>query len=186
MSRTSKSGRKPSEQSRKPSPRARVRAHRVRLRAQARSFKWRFRPAPRRSGAGLASVAHHQYPGEKEAFDFIRLRSIGRSLKRGDLVTVAANFHTGKPRPAVPSIGRLPASLGDPLPDHQQETEPVDLRIRLDPDHLNGLQRASWIMVDKILTVPREQIGQRFGQLMEAQVALLDQALAVFLDLRGA
>ncbi len=111
-----------------------------------------------------------------------------RSLKRGDLVTVAANLpYTGKPRPAV-----IIQSDAFPLASvtlcliTSEETEPVDLRIRLDPDHLNGLQRASWIMVDKILTVPHEQIGQRFGQLAEAQVALLDQALAVFLDLRGA
>jgi len=36
-------------------------------------------------------------------------------------------------------------------------------RITLDPSRQNGLNRVSQIMVDKVLTLPREKIGKRVG-----------------------
>jgi mRNA interferase MazF len=38
-------------------------------------------------------------------------------------------------------------------------------RITLDPSRLNRLSRVSQIMVDKVLTLPREKIGKRVGYL---------------------
>jgi mRNA interferase MazF len=85
-------------------------------------------------------------------------------LKRGDIVTVAAQGDYGKPRPALivqadvfndihASITVVPLTgtiINAPL-----------FRITLDPSRQNGLSRVSQIMVDTVLTLPREKIGKR-------------------------
>jgi mRNA interferase MazF len=109
-------------------------------------------------------------------------------LKRGDLVTVAANLpYTGKPRPAViVQSDAFPIASVTVCLITSEETEPVEIRIPLQPDRESGLGQPSWIMVDKIMTVHRNQIGRIFGRLNADQVAGLDRALAIFLDLSAA
>jgi len=104
------------------------------------------------------------------------------------LVTVAANLpYTGKPRPAVIiQSDAFPIASVTICLITGEETEPVDLRIKLDPDHENRLEQQSWIMVDKIMTVRRDQIGRVFGRLRADDVAGLDRALAIFLALGAA
>jgi mRNA interferase MazF len=47
------------------------------------------------------------------------------------------------------------------------------------------LTAPSWIMVDKIVTVPRAKIGGRIGSLSSGDVTRLNRALAVFLGIAG-
>jgi len=47
----------------------------------------------------------------------------------------------------------------------------------------NGLKSPSWLMVDKITTVPRKRLGRRVGVLDAADVVRLNRAIAVFLGL---
>jgi mRNA interferase MazF len=54
------------------------------------------------------------------------------------------------------------------------------LRLPLRPD-----SAPSWIMVDKIVTVPRAKIGRRLGSLSSGDVTRLNRALAVFLGIAG-
>jgi len=46
-----------------------------------------------------------------------------------------------------------------------KEVESSLLRIGLLPTAENGLAGPSWIMVDKILTVPRTKVGQYIGEI---------------------
>jgi mRNA interferase MazF len=60
------------------------------------------------------------------------------------------------------------------------------LRLPVLPSAANGVAAPSWIMVDKILTVPRSKIGHRIGALSPTDLGSLDRALAVFLGIAGA
>lgn len=109
-------------------------------------------------------------------------------MRRGDLVTIAAGGpFAGKPRPAV-------IVQSDEFQDIRsvtvclltgEEVEMPFLRLRLVPDDGNNLVHVSRIMVDKIVTVRRDQIGRRFGKLADEDIFRLNRALTVFLGLAG-
>lgn len=105
-------------------------------------------------------------------------------MKRGDVVTVALQGDYGKPRPALivqsdlfnethPSISLLPLTstiVDSPL-----------LRLTIDPARGNGLSRVSQVMVDKVLTLPREKIGATIGRLDDDVMLRVTRALAMWL-----
>jgi mRNA interferase MazF len=47
----------------------------------------------------------------------------------------------------------------------------------------NGLSVTSWIMVDKVTTVPRSKIGSRVGWLGAEDMVRLNRAVLVFLGI---
>ena len=106
-------------------------------------------------------------------------------MKRGNLVTVAARMpYAAKPRPAViVQSDAFPINSVTLCLLTTEQVEPTDVRIALQPDKTNNLDRESWVMIDKMLTVPRSQIGKVFGQLTSGELSRLDWALAIFLDL---
>jgi mRNA interferase MazF len=107
-------------------------------------------------------------------------------VKRGDVVTVAVQGDYGKPRPAVivqadlfnethPSITLLPLTstiVDAPL-----------LRLTIDPVRANGLSRVSQVMVDKVLTLPRDKIGDTIGHLDDDVMIRVTRALAMWLSI---
>jgi mRNA interferase MazF len=107
-------------------------------------------------------------------------------VKRGDVVTVAVQGDYGKPRPAVivqsdlfndthPSVTLLPLTstiIDAPL-----------LRLTIDPGRANGLSRVSQVMVDKVLTLPREKVGDTIGRLDEDVMIRVTRALAMWLGI---
>jgi mRNA interferase MazF len=104
-------------------------------------------------------------------------------VKRGDLVTIALQGDYGKPRPALiiqsdlfvehPSVTILPVT--------GELREAPLLRIRLEPDAINGLQKTSEVMVDKAQSIPRDKVGHVFGHLSEDEMLAVSRSLAVFL-----
>lgn len=104
-------------------------------------------------------------------------------MKRGDLVTIALQGDYGKPRPALviqsdlfdehPSVTILPVT-------GELKDAPL-FRIRLEPTAINNLKKPSEVMVDKAQSVPRERIGEVFGQVREEQLLEVSRSLAVFL-----
>ncbi len=104
-------------------------------------------------------------------------------MKRGDLVTIALQGDYGKPRPALiiqsdlfvehPSVTILPVT--------GELREAPLLRIRLEPDATNGLQKTSEVMVDKAQSIPRDKVGEVFGRLSEDEMLAVSRSLAVFL-----
>lgn len=55
------------------------------------------------------------------------------------------------------------------------------LRITLTPTDENGLQQASRVMIDKILTVKTEKIGATIGRLNPDLLVEIERCLTVFL-----
>jgi len=65
------------------------------------------------------------------------------------------------------------------------EIEAPLFRVAIAPNPENRLQGASWLMADKLFTVPREKLGRRIGRLAEDDVSRLNRAIMIFLGLGG-
>lgn len=107
-------------------------------------------------------------------------------LKRGEIWTVAGGAeYTGKPRPAIivqsDKFDATSSITICPLTGTFVPAAPA--RFPIDPSMGNGLRAVSHAMADKISTLPKSKIGRRLGALNSAEVALLNQTLAVFLGL---
>ncbi len=109
-------------------------------------------------------------------------------MKRGDLVTIAVSGDYGKPRPALviqaDAFAALPSVTVLRL---SSDVIPANLtRLTVEPSPENGLRRTSQIMIDKAVSVPRERIGEAFGQLDDDTMTAVSRALVAFLGLEEA
>ena len=57
------------------------------------------------------------------------------------------------------------------------------LRLTVEPGQLTGLERVSQIMVDKLTTMRRANLGHRVGRVDARTMVAVEQSLAVFLGL---
>ena len=108
-------------------------------------------------------------------------------MKRGDLVIVADKGDYGKARPAViiqsDELNETHPSLLVCL----LTTHPADaarIRIPIEPSPDNGLRSVSHIMIDKIVTMPREKVGKVIGHVGADVIPLIDRGLAMVCGLR--
>jgi mRNA interferase MazF len=111
---------------------------------------------------------------------------LGRFVRRGDIVTVAASGgFGGKPRPAViVQSDQFDSTLT--LTICLFTSDPADaplFRVAIIPTIENGLVATSWLMTDKIIAVRRTKIGRLIGRLAADDLLRLNRALAVFLGL---
>lgn len=99
--------------------------------------------------------------------------------------TVAGSVYASKPRPALivqddlfegtasVTVAPLTTTLVDaPL-----------LRLRVAADGLTGLQHDSQVMIDKVTTVRRENVGTHVGRLAPESLVEVERALMAFLGL---
>lgn len=106
-------------------------------------------------------------------------------MKRGDFVTVAINGDFGKPRPALLIQSNLFSENGTLtviLVTSTLVNAPL-LRITVEPNVENGLQKTSQVMIDKIMTVNRDKIGSICGTASEQLMLEVQRSLAVFLGI---
>ena len=106
-------------------------------------------------------------------------------MKRGDFVTLVMQGDFGKPRPAL-------VVQSDQFNEHATVTvllvsgTQVDaplLRMTVQPDEKNGLQKPSQVMIDKAMTVKRDKIGTVFGSVSDEAMLKIGRCLAVFLGI---
>lgn len=104
---------------------------------------------------------------------------------RGDLVTVSLQGDFGKPRPALVIQSDHFSDLAtlSILPLTSTLVDAPLLRVTLEPDNENCLERTSQVMVDKIMTVRRERIGAAFGRVAGSFLLEVDRTLVVFLGM---
>lgn len=104
---------------------------------------------------------------------------------RGDFVTISLQGDFGKPRPAL-------VIQSDQFNEHATVTVlPVTgtmvaaplLRVTVQPDAGNGLQKPSQVMVDKAMTVKRDKVGPAFGRIEADALVEVERCLAVFLGI---
>jgi mRNA interferase MazF len=109
-------------------------------------------------------------------------------LKRGEIWTVAGgNDYAGKPRPAVIlQDDRFDATKSITICVMTSDDAMAPLiRIPVTPRARNGLNVHSAITVDKIMTVPKNKLGRRIGELGTDDMARVNQAILIFLGLAG-
>jgi mRNA interferase MazF len=109
-------------------------------------------------------------------------------LKRGEIWTASGGTgYPGKPRPLViVQDDRFDATVSVTV--CALTTDPAEaplIRVPIAPDPENGLRTPSKLMVDKIVTIPKNQLGHRVGRLADEDVARLNRAIMVFLGLAG-
>jgi mRNA interferase MazF len=106
-------------------------------------------------------------------------------MKRGDFVTVAMQGDFGKPRPAL-------IIQADQFAEHTSVTilllsstivaAPL-LRVTIQPDAQNGLQKISRVMIDKAMTVRLDKVGPAFGRIDDRAMKEIERCLAIFLGI---
>lgn len=106
-------------------------------------------------------------------------------MRRGELWTVAGGIYASTPRPALVVQDDLFARTAS-LTVAPLTTMLVDaplLRVRVAADDLTGLQHESQIMIDKLTTVRRDNVGSRVGRLAPESIVEVERALMAFLGL---
>ena len=108
------------------------------------------------------------------------------NLKRGDIVVCVVSGDYGKPRPAVIVQADLFNETHASITLCPLTTTLLDaplIRISLKPTHSSGLEKPSQIMVDKIVSLSKDKIRAKIGELSSHQQQLLDEALRLWLGL---
>ena len=104
---------------------------------------------------------------------------------RGDLVTIAMQGDFGKPRPALVIQANQFSELSSAtvLPMTSTLVAAPLLRVTVQPNAENGLQRPSQVMVDKAMTLKRDKVGPTFGHIDADALVEVERCLAVFLGI---
>ncbi|BAI76785.1 pemK protein (plasmid) [Azospirillum sp. B510] len=106
-------------------------------------------------------------------------------MRRGDLVTVAMQGDSGKPRPAL--VIQSDLFDGHPsvtiLPITGELVEAPLFRLSVDPTPGNGLRKRSQVMVDKVQTIARDKIGEAFGRLGDDSMLAVNRAFLLWIGL---
>lgn len=109
-------------------------------------------------------------------------------MRRGEVWTAAAGAgYVGKPRPvAIVQDDRFDGT--DSVTVCAFTTDPTEaplFRLLVEPNEANGLREPCSLMVDKITTVPRSELGQHVGRLDDEDLVRLGRAILVFFGLAG-
>ncbi|WP_273757786.1 type II toxin-antitoxin system PemK/MazF family toxin [Bartonella sp. AU55XJBT] len=104
---------------------------------------------------------------------------------RGSLVTIAMQGDFGKPRPAliIQANEFSEHTSMTVLPITSTLVDAPLLRITLQPNAKNGLQKPSQVMIDKIMTVRCDKMSPSFGSLQAKELLEIERCLAVFLGI---
>ena len=108
-------------------------------------------------------------------------------MTRGDLVVVATRgAYTSKPRPAlvVQSDAFNPTHASITIcPITSDRLDAPLFRVPLPAGRRTGLTALSQVMVDKVVSVPREAIGRTIGRTDSAELQAVGRALQEWLSI---
>ena len=110
------------------------------------------------------------------------------SLRRGDIVFVAVKGpYTTKPRPVVVVQATETLDLLESVtvcPITSVDLGAHFVRVPITTGNRSGMDRDSWIMADKAVTVPRSALKSTpVGRLDSRELSQLEDALRTWLDL---
>ena len=108
-------------------------------------------------------------------------------MRRGEIWTVAGGVYASKPRPAlIIQDDRFDATTSVTVCPLSTELRDAPLtRVAVEPTETNGLAQLSEIMVDRITTVRRANVGGGGGELTKQDMIRVEQSLLVFLGIAG-
>ena len=108
-------------------------------------------------------------------------------MKRGAVVVVATRgAYTGKPRPALvvqsDAFNETHASITI-CPITSDCVDAPLFRVSLPAGRRTGLDVPSQVMIDKVVSVPREAIGRAIGRTESVEMDLVGRALQTWLSI---
>lgn len=108
-------------------------------------------------------------------------------MTRGDVIVVATRgAYTSKPRPAlvVQSDAFNPTHASITIcPITSDRVDAPLFRVPLPAGRRTGLTVLSQVMVDKVVSVPREAIGRTIGRTDSAELQAVERALQEWLSI---
>jgi mRNA interferase MazF len=109
------------------------------------------------------------------------------NLRRGDIVYAAVKGpYTSKPRPVVVIQATETLDLLESItvcPITSVDFGAPYVRVAVAHGPRSGLDRESWIMADKVVTIPRSALKSSVGRLDAGELSQLEAALRTWLDL---
>jgi len=109
-------------------------------------------------------------------------------VTRGEIWTAAGGTdYAGKPRPVIiVQDDRFDATSSITICSFTSDpTDAPLIRLVVEPSPLNGLDKPSRLMVDKVTTVSKAKLGKRIGRLSDRDMVRVNRALLIFLGLAG-
>ena len=88
-------------------------------------------------------------------------------MKRGEIWTLQDKHYASKARPVVVIQSDKHDSFDSVILClfTSYESGDISKRVRIEPSSENGLQKVSYVMTDKIVTVDKSRLGKRVGVL---------------------
>jgi mRNA interferase MazF len=106
-------------------------------------------------------------------------------MKRGDIWTLQDDGYASKARPVLvvqgDSIDSFDSMVLCLLTSF--ESDHIRTRVRIDPTEENGLQKVSYVMTEKLVTVRADELGMRIGVLTREQMWEVSVQLASILEI---
>jgi len=109
-------------------------------------------------------------------------------MKRGEIWTLQDDRYANKARPVV----IVQANLADASDSviltlfTTFDSPAASSRVAVEPSEANGLRHTSFVMVEKLLTVRRSELGTRVGTLTDDQMHDISRKLAHVLGITTA
>jgi len=105
-------------------------------------------------------------------------------MKRFDIYTTTGGTYSTKPRPAV-IIQALAFDDFDSLTVIPMTTIEVnsDFRIKIEPSKENNLEKAGFVMIDKLTTIKKSGIGEYIGHIEDKYIDEIENALLKFIGI---
>lgn len=107
-------------------------------------------------------------------------------FRRGDIVLTVLSGDYGKPRPALVIQSDLFNETHASFvlcPISSELTGLTAFRVQLSASEATGLRVDSEVMIDKMIAAKRERIRRRIGHARPEQLAAVDRALRLWLNL---
>lgn len=106
-------------------------------------------------------------------------------MRRGEVWTVLADGYASKPRPVIiiqsDDVTEFQSVITCLLTTY--ESTNIATRVRIEPSSGNGLNRTSWAMTDKIVTVSRSTLGEKVGVLEQDTMNEISRQISIVLGL---
>ena len=106
-------------------------------------------------------------------------------MLRGEVWTMRDKGYASKARPVIViqsnSIDSFDSVILCLLTSF--ESEDASTRVELEPSQRNGLERRSYALADKIVTVDKNLLGEKIGMLSFDDMTRVDHALQIALGL---
>jgi len=106
-------------------------------------------------------------------------------MKRGEIWTLQDDGYASKARPVVIVQSDLVNESDSVILAlfTSVDSKNSSSRIQIEPGATNGLKKTSYVMVEKLLTVRRTELGKHVGELTEEQMKAVSHKLALVLNI---